>query len=82
VERDDRERLLWQLAGKDNWDAVNEVNDWMVMFDFLPPRMRITVDLKMQGYTVSEIAQEMGICKSMVYRHLQYAKNRIMQSLL
>jgi DNA-directed RNA polymerase specialized sigma24 family protein len=82
MERDDRERLLWQLAGKDNWKALEEVDSWLTMFDFLPPQMRLTVDLKMQGYSNPEIAEAMKVSLRMVQYQLKTAKERFMNSLL
>jgi DNA-directed RNA polymerase specialized sigma24 family protein len=82
MERDDRERLLWQLAGKDNWKALEEVDNWLCFFDCLPPQRRLTLDLKMQGYSIEQISKFMGVTDRQVYRQLKKAKNTIMDYLL
>lgn len=78
----DIERLLWQIAGKDNWEAIEEVDNWLVLFDFMPPRMRTALDYKIQGLSIDEIAKEMNITKKVVYEHLHKAKSRILNSIL
>lgn len=78
----DRERLLWQIAGKDNWEAIEEVDNWLTIFDFLPSQMRLTVDLKMKGHSNTEIASIMGVTLRMVQYQLKEAKERFLTSIL
>ncbi|MHC1628803.1 MAG: sigma factor-like helix-turn-helix DNA-binding protein [Candidatus Nezhaarchaeales archaeon] len=81
LERDDVRRLLWQIAGKDNWEAIEEVPYWTFMFDRMPERMRLAVDLKLQGYEIAEIAKIMGTTIDGAYKHIQKARDRICCSL-
>jgi RNA polymerase sigma factor (sigma-70 family) len=77
LSRQDRERIVWQLMGKDNWEAVTEIPDWMAIFDDMPQRMRLVIDLRLQGYKNQEIAKMMGISEDGIRLSLSRAKRRL-----
>lgn len=81
LNREEIEGLLWQIAGKHNWEAVVEVPSFLAIYDRMPDRMRLAVDLKIQGHEIEEIADMMGISSTTAYEHLQKAKNRVMRSI-
>ena len=70
---------LHQLVDKDNWDMIEECDNFLYVFDHLPPRMRLCVDLKMSGQSVKEIAKVMKVSERMVQAQLAEAKERIMR---
>ena len=82
LDKEQVESLLWQIGGRNNWNAIYEVPSWMVIYDLMPRRMQLAFNLKLQGFTPKEIALEMEITLQVAYEHLRKAKKRIVNSLL
>lgn len=76
----DIERILFQIMGKDNWEAVDEIESFLWVFDHMPPQMKLIVDFKLQGHTNKEIAKIMSISVHNVGVQLNLAKKRICRS--
>jgi len=74
--------LMYQIGGKDNWEAVYEVPSWLALYDRMPRRMQMAFSFKLQGYNIKEIAELMGISEKTSWKHLNLAKKRIINSLL
>jgi len=82
LSREDVERLLWQIGGKDNWEAIYEVPSWLAIYDSMPPKMQMVFNFKLQGYTIEDIARIMGTSERQVYYQVAKAKKRILESLI
>ena len=80
--RDEIYSLMYQIGGKDNWDAIYEVPSWLSLYDKMPRRMQMAFNLKIQGYTVKDISGLMDITEQVAYEHLRKAKKRVINSLL
>ena len=75
----DVERITHQFIVKNNWNVVDELDNFIYVFDKLPPRTKLVVDLKTQGYTAKEIADKMKCSLRSINRHLYMAKKRILR---
>lgn len=73
------EKLLMLLMSRDNWEAIESMDNWLYVFDRLPKRMRLAVDLKISGLSNKEIAVKLSITEREVYRKLLKAKKRFLQ---
>lgn len=76
------EGLMYQIAGKSNWEAVYEVPSWLAIHDRMPTRMKLAFELKLQGYTTKEIAEQMSISARAAYYLIGRAKKYILTSLV
>lgn len=76
-----RESAIYQLINLDNWEAVDTVDSFLYIFDRLPARMKLIVDLKMTGSTNKEIASLLKVKVREVQRQLKAAKDRIANGL-
>lgn len=72
-------RKTYQLVNKDNWETVDELDSFCYVFDTLPPRIRLAVDLRIQGKTVKQIAALMKITEREVNSKLLDAKKRFLR---
>ena len=72
-------RLLTHLLHRDNWEAVEMMDNWVWIFDRLPKRMKICVDLKTTGMPNKEIAKLLGCSVNSVCNHLRKAKKRFLR---
>lgn len=79
---DKRTGLLFQLFNKDNWEAVDEIECFLFIFDRMPKRMRLTVDYKIQGLSNEEIAVIMNVQVQTVRKQLDRAKARLATGLI
>jgi len=76
-----REHIVYQLLDRDNWEVIDQIDSFLYVFDKMPQRMRMVVDLKMTGNTNEEIAEMMKTTLITVRRQLSMAKNRIIKAL-
>ena len=67
------------LLDKYGWEAIDELDNWVYVFDKLPPRMKLIVDFKMQGLGNSEIANTLAVSERTVRYHLLQAKMRFLR---
>lgn len=67
------------LLEKYGWQAVDELDNWLYIFDRLPPKMKLMVDFATQGFSVKEIAELSKTTERNVRKTLQEAKNRIIR---
>ena len=72
-------RVADQLVRKDNWEIVDEIDNFVYIFDGLPDRMRLCVDLRMTGTSVKDIAKAMKTTERMVNKQLLLAKKRFLR---
>lgn len=72
-------RKAFQLVTKDNWEIVDELDSFTYVFDTLPERMRLAVDLRMSGMSVKDIAKALKITETEVNRKLLEAKKRFLR---
>ncbi|MDD5355841.1 MAG: sigma-70 region 4 domain-containing protein [Candidatus Omnitrophica bacterium] len=77
--KQDLERVLWQLAGKDNWAILQEIDNWLFIFDKMPKKMRLIVDFRVQGLTNKEIAIILHCSENNIRAQLSKAKKRILR---
>jgi len=67
------------LLSRDNWDAVELMDNWLFVYDRLPKKMRLVVDLKINGMSNKAIARRMRISMSNVGNQILRAKKRILR---
>ena len=72
-------RKAFQLVTKDNWEVVDELDSFTYVFDTLPERMRLAVDLRMSGMSVKDIAKAMKITEDEIRDKLMEAKKRFLR---
>ena len=72
-------RVADQLVRKDNWEIVDEIDNFVYIFDGLPDRMRLCVDLRMTGTSIKDIAKAMKTTERQVYNQLEEAKKRFLR---
>lgn len=80
--RDRAESILWQIAGKENWEAIYEVDHWLSLYDLMPKQMKAVFEYKIDGYSNKEISEILVLSERTVRHHLQMAKKRIFNFLL
>lgn len=71
--------LLWQVVGKNDWRAVADLDSFTWVYDHLPPKMRLAVDFKIQGFSNKKIAKLMSITEHTLRQHLAEAKKRFIE---
>ena len=69
-------RELTKIVGNEDWSTIDLVDEFLFIFDHLPPRMKIIVDLKMTNMGNDEIAMALKIEEKTVYETLRRAKKR------
>lgn len=74
--------LLYQLLNKDNWETIDSIDSFLFIYDKMPDRMRIIVDLRMSGYSRIEISNILHIAIGTINCQLYRAKRRLMESIL
>ena len=67
------------LLSRDNWDAVELMDNWCFVYDRLPRQMRRVIDLKISGGSNKSIARRLKISVTSVCNHLLKAKKRILR---
>jgi len=75
------ESLLNELLGRNNWETVDVVDSFLWVFDRMPKRMKLIVDLKISNFTDDEIASMLDIGKKEVQKRLRQAKDRVIRSM-
>ena len=60
-------------------EELIESESFLWVFDRLPKKMKVIVDLKMTGQSVKEIAKLLNIAEVTVYQHLEKAKKRFLR---
>lgn len=73
----DKRDLLYQIINKDNWNGAEVYDHYSWTIANMPPRMRIIVELMIEGYTRKQVAGMLKISIITVNWHLQRAKKRI-----
>ena len=68
-----------QLIRKDNWEILEEFDNWLYIYDRLPPRMKLMADLRIGGMSNKEIAKEMSISIRTVQEGLKEVKERFLR---
>ncbi len=61
-------------------DELIEMEYFLYVFDRMPKKMRMVVNLRMTGYKIVEIARLLKIHDDTVRMHLRLAKKRIMRA--
>jgi DNA-directed RNA polymerase specialized sigma24 family protein len=77
-----RQALLHALANGNEWEVIDQVDGFCWIFDRLPDKMRIIVDLRMSNVPDEEISAMMGIKVQSVKNRLVQAKKRFMKAIL
>jgi len=77
----EREHIIFQILDRDNWSSVEQIDSFIYVYDKMPLRMRLVVDLRMTGESIREIAQMLSIKEETVRVQLHNAKKRIMKAL-
>ena len=67
------------LLSRDNWDAVELMDNWCFVYDRMPRQMRRVIDLKISGISNKSIAKRIGCSLTSVYNHLLKAKKRLLR---
>ncbi len=75
----DRGALLTLQMKEDNWQVVDEMDNWLFVFDRMPRKMKIVVDLKITGMSNKDIAKELHCTVCNVCNHLLKAKKRLLR---
>jgi len=74
----DEKLLMFQLK-KDNWQVIEEMDNWLYVFDHLPKKMKLIVDFRVQGLTNLEISRVCGCSECNVRAQLSKAKKRFLR---
>lgn len=74
--------ILYQLIYKDEWRVVEQIDGWIFVYERMPLKMRICVDLRMDGHSIDRIAKTLKVHKETARRQLNRAKKRFAQVLL
>lgn len=80
--RDHLEMLVWQIMGKDNWNAVEQIPFFMDIFDRLPYKTRKIVEYRLEGYRVEEISEIIGLSVNAVRLRLSRTKKFICRNIV
>lgn len=67
------------LLEKYGWKAIDELDNWLYIFDKLPPKMKLIVDLAISGMKPKEITKQLKCSYQFVYDQLAEAKKRIIE---
>ena len=77
-----QETILWQLVGRNDWDIVEHVLTAAYVIEHMPPKMRLTTELRCRGHSILSISHRLHISPITVRRHLCMAKKRICTAIL
>lgn len=77
----DYKRILWQLAGNNDWRVVQEVDNFMFSLNSMTRNMRVVVEYRLDGYTVEEISFLVNKSEGAVRTTLSRAKKYILSNL-
>lgn len=72
------EKLIMLQLKKDNWQVVEVLDNWLYVFDRMPRKMRLAVDLRVQGFSNKEIALRLKCSVNSVCNHIAKAKKRLL----
>ena len=63
------------------WEAIDELDNWLYIFDGLPKKMKLVVDFNIQNpqYTNEEIGKLTGYTPEAVRKRLERAKKRFLR---
>ena len=75
----DREHIVYQILDKDNWEVIDVIDGFLYVYDRMPKKMKLIVDMKMTGTPNREIAKTIGISLNNVEVQLNIAKKRIIK---
>ncbi|MBM4137265.1 MAG: hypothetical protein FJ241_10615 [Nitrospira sp.] len=71
---------VYQFVEKDDWDVgLKEMENFLSVFDAMPPRMKMVVDFKIQGMSNKEIAKQMNVSIREIQLQVVKAKKRILR---
>ena len=73
-----RENVAFLLA-QDNWDAVELMDNWCFVYDHMPRKMKLIVDLKITGMGNKAISRKVKCSVNSVCNHLLKAKKRVLR---
>ena len=63
---------------RDNWQVIDELDNWLYIFDRMPPRMKIIVDFRVQGLCIAEIAVILRVSQNNVRAQISKAKKKLL----
>ncbi len=75
------QHIVYELLDCDNWNAVDEIDCFLWIYDRMPRRMKLIVDLRMSGEDRESIAATLKIKPATVSNQLSLAKKRIVKAL-
>lgn len=78
VQPKDKEEEFKDILG-DGIEELIETDAFLWVFDRMPKKMRMVIDLRMSGYTIKEIGVLLKIETTTVYKHIRLAKKRILR---
>jgi len=67
------------LLSKDEWDVVEVMDHWCFVYDRMPRKMKMIVDLKITGLNNKAISRKVKCSVTSVCNHLLKAKKRILR---
>lgn len=70
---------LAYLMSQDNWEALEMMDQWTFVYDRMPPKMKLAVDLKISGSSNKAIARKLKCSVNSICNHLLKAKKRILR---
>ena len=76
-----RGHIVYQILDKDNWEVIDEIDSFLTVYDGMPTRMKLIVDLKMTGETNKNIAKILNVTIGTITKQLNRAKQRIIKSI-
>lgn len=62
-----------------DWDQIEKYDNWLYIFDHLPNRMRLYVDLRISHYQPRQIALMCDVQVKAVKKQLGYARTRFLR---
>lgn len=66
------------MGGDTDWTKLVEAESFLFVFDRMPTKMRIIVDLKMTGTKTEDIAKLLQVTPQTIRTQLDRAKDRIL----
>lgn len=77
---DNRKITVYDLmGGQDDWEKIAATDSFLHIFDGLPDKMRLIVDLKMTGTSNDDIGKMLKISPHTVTEHLRRARKRFIK---
>ena len=67
------------LLSCDNWESVELMDNFFFIYDRMPRKMRLIIDLKIKGMSNKVIARKVRCSVSSVCNHIRKAKKRILR---